>query len=318
MELLKVMVSRVDDVAADIKSYELVADGDASLPAFEAGAHVDVVTPSGLTRQYSLCNDEQERHRYVIGVKREPQSRGGSTSMHDLVEPGSTLMISAPRNNFELDANEPEVVLLAAGIGVTPLLAMAWRLRAQGRVFTLHDFVRSEAHVAFRDALESPALRPHVKLHCALDPAATRAALEGIIDAAPDGAGVYLCGPLPFIEAGQLCATAKASCNVHIEYFAAPAQAPHAADRPFEVVLAKSGRRLSVEPGRSIVEVMAENDIYADVSCEQGVCGTCITRVLKGAPDHRDVYLTDEEKASGECIMICVSRAQGDVLELDL
>ncbi|WP_233518899.1 PDR/VanB family oxidoreductase [Paraburkholderia xenovorans] len=288
------------------------------MPPFEAGSHIDVITPAGHTRQYSLCNDEQERHRYVIAVKREPQSRGGSASMHDTLTAGTTLTIGYPRNNFELDAHEPAVILLAAGIGITPLLAMAFRLGTQGRTFALHYFVRGDEHIAFRDILLSPRFSRWVELHRGLDAAATRATLAKILAAPPAGAGVYLCGPLPFIEAGQQCMAGKSGCNLHVEYFAAPPQAPHDGDQPFEVILARTGRTLVVPPGKSIVDTLADAGIHADVSCEQGVCGTCITPVLGGVPDHRDVYLTDEEKASGKCMMICVSRARGARLELDL
>lgn len=317
MEMFEMTVKDASDAATEIRRITLAAPDGRELPPFTPGAHIDVVTPSGHVRQYSLCNSASSRLEYVIAVKREPQSRGGSASMHDSVRAGTSLRIGAPRNNFELSAAEPEVVLLAGGIGVTPLFCMAEQLLRQGRKFCLHYFARSRDHLAFAEVFDSPKWAPHARLHLGLDANQTATALKLAIGQASAKAGVYICGPLPFMDTALEQAHVLPAGQVHSEYFAAPAQPDHTGDQPFDVLLRRSGTRLHVPAGKSILAVMSEHGIYADFSCEQGVCGTCAANVVAGTPDHRDFYLTDEEKAECRQMMICVSRAKGDVIELD-
>lgn len=317
MSFMELTVTRIEAAAVDIRVFRLSAPDGRELPLFTPGAHVDVTTPSGKVRQYSLCTAAIP-HEYVIAVKRERQSRGGSASMHAEVTSGMTLRVGAPRNNFELAPDEPEVILLAGGIGMTPLLCMAERLLQEGRRFRLHYFARSSEHAVFRELLSKPHWNDRVSFHFGLDVPSTEAALFAATKQCGEETGIYICGPAPFMEAAQRQASVVGARRMHLEHFAPPPALTSFEDRPFTVVLMKTGERLEVPCDKSIVSAMTEQGLYPDVLCEQGVCGTCITRVLGGTPDHRDLYLTDEEKAAGTHMMICVSRSKGPVIELDL
>jgi vanillate O-demethylase ferredoxin subunit len=319
--LLEVTVVRKASEAEDICSFELARTDGQPLPPFSAGAHIDVHVGDGLVRQYSLCNPPHERQRYVIGVLRDAASRGGSRVLHDTVHEGGRLRISAPKNLFPL-AEARRSVLLAGGIGVTPLLAMAESLAARGADFTLHYCSRSLERTAFRERLAQAAYADRVQFHYDSGPAEQRLDLAALL-AAPDAqTHIYVCGPGGFIS--YVTETAKAlgwpERQVHYEYFAAPAApaAEEGGDQPFQVKLARSGATVTVPAGRSVTAVLAEHGVQIPVACEQGVCGTCVTRVLQGEPDHRDVYLTDEERAGEGLFTPCCSRAKGAQLVLDL
>jgi vanillate O-demethylase ferredoxin subunit len=318
---MKVQLIRKTEVARDVVSFEFVAPDGAALPAFSAGAHIDVTPADGLVRQYSLCNDPRETHRYVLGVLREPASRGGSTAMHALRE-GALLEISEPRNHFPLAPGAEHSILLAGGIGVTPILCMAERLAHTGASFETHYCTREPERAAFRERFEAPHLKPHSRLYFDTAPASERLDLARVLAAPAADTHVYVCGPAGFID--FVLDTARGlgwrSENVHREYFGAPAAnaAAHDSDGPFQVKLASSGRIVEVGATQTIVAALETAGIALATSCEQGVCGTCLTRVLAGEPDHRDVYLTDEERAANDQLLPCCSRSKSPVLVLDL
>jgi vanillate O-demethylase ferredoxin subunit len=318
MSELEVRVARKVAEADGITSFELVPVEGAVLPAFDAGAHIDVHLRDGLVRQYSLCNPPHQRHRYLIAVLRDPSSRGGSTAMHDGIEAGHVITISAPKNHFALQPARRSV-LFAGGIGVTPILAMAEALSAAGAEFEMHYNARSPERTAFRERIASAPYAPHVHFHFDSGDAAQRLDVAKVLGAARADTHVYVCGPGGYIDhvLGAASALGWPPAQVHREYFSA-GPVDEAGDTAFDVRLAASGKVLTVPVGRTVVEVLAENGIDIPVSCEQGVCGTCLTRVLDGVPDHRDVYLTDEERAANDQFTPCCSRSKSAMLSLDL
>lgn len=283
-------------------------------PEISAGAHVDVLTPNGFVRPYSLVNAPDERDCFVLGVKREPQSRGGSRDLHEQVKVGDTLTVSAPRNHFAL-VPAAGGVLLAGGIGITPILAMAAQLQHAGLPFALHYFARGAGHVAFAERLER--LR-NVRLHLGLANDGARDAVDEVLREIPAGHHIYVCGPLPLIELVRECSRMLgiAAERVHSELFAN--EVSHDEDKPFRVRLERSGCEFAVPAGVALSDAIRAQGISIATSCEQGVCGSCLTAVAEGTPEHRDVYLTDQERASGRCMLPCVSRSQSELLVLDL
>lgn len=318
MSTLEVRVVRKEREADDICSIELEATDGLPLPPFTAGAHIDLHLRAGLVRQYSLCSRPQERERYLIGVLRDPASRGGSQAVHEDLAVGSVLRISAPRNHFALVA-APSTLLLAGGIGVTPILAMAEVLAAEGKQFEMHYCSRAPERTAFRQRIAGSSYAGQVHFHYDSGAAEQRLDLAALLSAADPDTHIYVCGPGGFIEHVKNSAGALGwpAAQVHFEYFGA---APVAAggDAPFDVRLASSGRVIPIPAGRTVAAVLLEQGVDLPVSCEQGVCGTCLTRVLDGMPDHRDAYLTDEERAANDQFTPCCSRAKSALLVLDL
>jgi vanillate O-demethylase ferredoxin subunit len=316
--MIAVKVLRKQQEAAGIASFELARPDGAALPAFSAGSHIDVQVPGGLTRQYSLCNDAAEQHRYRIAVLRDPASRGGSTAMHDALNEGDTVQISEPRNHFPL-VHAKRTLLFAGGIGVTPLLCMAQRLAAIGADFALHYSTRSEDRTAFRQEIAASAFASRVQFHYDDADAAQKLDLKAVLAKPEPGTHLYVCGPTGYID--FVVKTAKdlgwPADQVHLEYFGAAPQ-DTAGDRAFQVKLASSGLSYDVGPTETVVQALQKHGVEVMVSCEQGVCGTCITRVLEGECDHRDLYFTDEEKARNDQFTPCCSRAKSAVLVLDL
>jgi vanillate O-demethylase ferredoxin subunit len=318
MTTLSVKVNKIRQEAADIKSFHLVSTSDNPLPAFSAGSHVDVHLNNGIVRQYSLCNGPDERDGYLIGVKLEPDSRGGSRAMHVLKE-GDIIDIGVPRNNFALATSATHHVLLGGGIGITPLLSMTKQLAAQGASFELHYYTRSVAHTAFYDYLSGKSLVRHVRFHHGLQPEEISLHLNELLGRRDADDHLYLCGPRPFMDMIVGCAqSAWPSDAVHLEYFVADQAALSKPQDEFRIRLARSGMTCHVPVGIPITEVLATHGCPIETSCEQGVCGTCLTGVLEGVPDHRDVFLTDAEKQAGDRILPCVSRAKTDLLVLDI
>lgn len=316
---LPVRVAHKQLAAQDICVFDLVAADGGALPPFEAGAHIDVQLPEGLTRQYSLCNRPGETTHYQIGVLREPNSRGGSRAMHEQVQVGQLLQISAPRNHFALAPQAPQSLLLAGGIGITPLLAMAESLAAAGAGFALHYCTRARSRTAFLDRLATAPWAGRVALHFDDEAPAQRLDSAAVLAAAPAGTHLYVCGPRGFIEAMLAAARQQAwpEDRLHCEYFAGQVPAS-TGDTGFELEARRSGRTLQVPAGVSIIQVLAEAGIPVMTSCEQGVCGTCLTPVLEGVPEHRDSYLTAEEQAANDQMLPCCSRARSARLVLDL
>jgi len=312
---LRVRVAEIWAAAQDIKAFRLVPlQGE--LPDFQPGAHIDVHLPNGLIRQYSLTNGPRETSSYIIAVKREDASRGGSRCLHDVVREGDVLAISAPRNNFPLRRDAVRTLLMAGGIGITPLIAMAKTLHMAGLPFDLHCFARSVAHLAFAAALEE--LAPAVHVHLGLDGAATTRALEEVLRLWAPDAHVYVCGPVPLLETTRALAERQGwpEAHVHYEYFG---NARPRDDRSsFEVALARSCLTVPVRPGQTIVEALRARGVDIATSCEQGACGTCLTTVLEGEVDHQDVYLSEGEKRRGVSMLPCVSRAKSARLVLDI
>jgi vanillate O-demethylase ferredoxin subunit len=316
---LSVRVARKTAAAQDICVFDLVAADGTALPAFTAGAHLDVHLPGGLVRQYSLCNAPHETQHYRIGVLRDAASRGGSQAMHERIEVGQTLDISAPKNHFPLAAGAKRSLLLAGGIGVTPILCMAEALGAAGADFQMHYCARSRRHAAFLDQLAGAPYAPRVQLHFDDEAPEQRLDIPALL-AGPDAqTHLYVCGPRGFIEA--VLSTARAQgwpeAQLHCEFFAGEVVS-NETDAAFEVALQRSGRVVTVPKGITIVRALEDAGIPVMVSCEQGVCGTCLTPVLDGVPDHRDSYLTPDEQAANDQMLLCCSRAKSARLVLDL
>lgn len=302
--------------AEGVASFLLAPLDGAALPAVTAGAHIDVTGPAGHTRPYSLCNAPEDDGCYRIAVLHEAGGRGGSRAMHAQVAEGDVLQISAPRNHFPLREAAPFSLLLAGGIGITPLLAMAEHLVVQGAPFVLHHAGRSRARMAFTARLQAPRFAGNVQLHA---DDATPLDLGAVLAAPVAGAQLYVCGPAGFMAAARAQALAAGwpAHALHQEAFAA---APTAAtgDQPFEIELQRSGRCFLVPADRSAAEVLQAAGVPLATLCEQGVCGTCLTPVLAGAIEHRDLYLTPEEQAAQDRFLPCCSRAAGGRLVLDL
>jgi len=317
--MLQVLVKRKSIVADGICSFELCLVNGECLPAFTAGAHVDVHLPSGIVRQYSLCNPPQERHRYLIGVLRDPSSRGGSQALHDAVQEGHTLQISEPRNLFALAGNGTRHLLIAGGIGITPMLAMAHELDRQGADFELHYCFRSADRAAFLDDLSKAVFTERVVLHDDSSVVPSTLDAHALLQGPEPGRHLYVCGPGGFMDYILGCAATAGwpQAQVHREFFAAT-PIDHDADQAFEVQLARSGKVFHIPADRSVFEVLDEAGIEIETSCEQGICGSCITRVVQGIPDHRDQFMTDSEHANNDQFTPCCSRAKTPCLVLDL
>jgi vanillate O-demethylase ferredoxin subunit len=304
--------------ADGICSYELVRGDGQPLPAFEAGAHIDVHLGDSLVRQYSLCNRPGETRRYQIAVLRDPASRGGSKAMHEAIEAGSLLRISGPKNHFPL-VPAARTLLFAGGIGVTPLLAMAEALAARDAAFEMHYCARSPARAAFAERIAASSFAGRVHFHYDDGADGQKLDLAALLAAPRADTHVYVCGPQGYIE--HVLAAAKGAgwpaAQLHVEYFKAEAL-DTAGDRAFEVRLASSGKLVTIPADRSVLEVLAEEGVDIPYSCGEGVCGTCLTRVLEGVPDHRDLYLLDEERAANDQFTPCCSRAKTPLLVLDL
>lgn len=304
--------------ACDVVALRL-APVEGVLSDVEPGAHIDVEMAPGLVRQYSLTDPRGPATEYTIGVKLEANSRGGSKAVHDRLDVGALLRVSRPRNNFPLHDGPGHSVLIAGGIGLTPLLSMARSLRAERRSFALHYFARSAQHAAFGDVLRG--LDDACELRLGLDGAETAAAVASLLGKRSAGDHVYTCGPAPMLELVRKSAAELGwpSDRVHFEYFAAPADAAaRNPDSSFDVVLAKRGMTIHVPAGVSIVAALRQNGVEIETSCEQGLCSTCLTGVLSGIPDHRDYVLDEREKAANDQMLLCVSRAKSGTLVLDL
>lgn len=303
--------------AQGVVGFTLVDPQGRELPVFSAGSHIDVQPESGLLRQYSLCNQPGSTDGYQIAVLREAQSRGGSQAMHERVEEGDLIQISAPRNHFELAPNAERSLLLAGGIGITPILAMAQQLHADHADFELHYSARSQAGMAFYQSLTSGPLRERV--HCYFDDQDSRLPIDQLVAEPRHGTHLYVCGPGGYIDfvMDRCKAAGWPEAQLHSEFFTAEA-VDTSGDGSFEVVLARSGDSYRIPADQTVAEVLLDNDVDLLTSCEQGICGTCVTRVLEGTPEHRDRYLNEAEHAANDCFTPCCSRAKTDRLVIDL
>jgi ferredoxin-NADP reductase len=316
---LKLRVESIRYETEEIKSFRLVAANGRTLPAFTPGAHISVQIPDGLTRQYSLCNGPDDTGAYHIAVKREPDSRGGSRVLHERVAEGDTLLVMAPRNHFPVEPSAKHHLLLAAGIGITPLVSMARHLQGAGSSFELQYFTRSVKCTAFHDALSEPRFSGKVNFHYSMDPPSLRIYLHSLLRRRPDGGHLYACGPRPFMNLVEdVAAAAWPPEAIHMEFFSADPLASSGPRNAFEIALARAGASYTVPAEKTILQVLAEQGIKVSNSCEQGVCGTCVTGVLEGTPDHRDAFLSERERKACDKMMLCVSRAKSGRLVLDL
>jgi len=314
--LIDVRLTAIEPVARDTNVYTFQRPDGGRLPPYQPGAHIDIHLPNGLIRQFSLLNPDADPESYVVGIKLDAASRGGSRYIFDELRVGHTLKISAPRNNFPLVENAEHVVLFAGGIGITPIWCMAQQLAAQNRSWKLYYSCRSRADMAFLATLEK--FGPDYVVHLHFDEEADGKFLDlaGAIAAAPPNAHFYCCGPNPMLKAFEAAAANRPRPHVHVEYFTPKAEA--ATSGGFWVELARSGEEYYIPEGKKILEVLYEAGVDVDYSCELGICGECVTRVISGIPEHRDSVLSEEEQAANEKVMICCAGCKSERLVLDM
>jgi ferredoxin-NADP reductase len=303
-----VVVGRAQ-AADSIDVFELGRADDSALPRWQPGAHIDLVLPSGDERQYSLLPDPlPDASTWRIAVLREPSGRGGSLWLHDSLAVGDTIRVRGPRNHFEF-APFPgsPVLLLAAGVGITPIASMARAAAAAGIRYVLHYSGRSRSALALVDEIGVATIH--------LSDEGTRLDVVALLGSLDPMATIYACGPTRFIEAVEAAAGGH---PLHVERFEAKALAAPVLEGDFEVELALSGETLTVPPDRSILEVVEEAGVFVLSSCREGTCGTCETPVLEGEVDHRDSILTPLEQEQNAVLYICVSRAACPRLVLEL
>jgi vanillate O-demethylase ferredoxin subunit len=317
-DMMQVRVKRISYEAESINSYELVALPGGDLAPFTAGSHIDLYLSNGMIRSYSLVNDQSERHRYVIAINKDAASRGGSAFIHETLRAGDVITVSNPRNNFALQESADHSVLIAGGIGITPLLSMIRRLEALGRSWELFYAARTRPAAPFLDELNSLRPKPCTNLHVSFDqePSGRMFDLAEIVRGVPAKAHFYCCGPVPMLEAFEAATGDLPAEQVHVEYF--KAKEKPAAEGGFEVKLARSNRTIRIEAGKTILNALLDAGIAANYACTEGVCGTCETRVIEGTPDHRDLFLGKEEQAANNTMMICCSGSKSGTLVLDL
>ena len=318
-ETLRVIVAQKTIEATDICRLELVRAETGPLPAFTAGAHVELHLPGELRRAYSLCNDPAETHRYVLGILKDPQSRGGSRAVHEALRVGDELTIGLPRNHFALDPAAHSSLLLAGGIGITPLLAMAEQLERERAPFALHYTASTSERMAFTERLACAPYARKVHFYLSQESPARRLDLDKLLTGPVAGRHLYVCGPQRFIDAVLASARRHGwseNC-LHWEFFGG-APTGSAADAGFELEIASSGQVVPVAPGQTALKALLAAGVDVPMACDQGVCGTCLTKVLCGEIDHRDLYLMPDEQAAGDQFMPCCSRAKSPRLVLDL
>jgi vanillate O-demethylase ferredoxin subunit len=300
-----------------IVSFEFEEAHGRPLPPFSAGAHIDIQLEGGLVRQYSLCNPPAETHRYVIAVQLAEKSRGGSRLIHDTFEVGQLVEASTPRNHFQLAHEAPRSLLIAGGIGITPILCMAERLTSAGAKFAMHYCFSSRTDAAFLDRIGQSSFAPYVTLHESA--AGDRLDVGALLDEYDRDTHIYVCGPTSLNEAVISAASARGweDTNVHREYFAA-VSVDRSSDVPFDVRIASTGEVIHVPADRSALEMLSAHGLDIPSSCNEGTCGTCLTRVLQGEVEHRDMLLSDDERRRNEQFTPCCSRARSGELVLDL
>ncbi|MFC4522592.1 PDR/VanB family oxidoreductase [Cupriavidus pinatubonensis] len=301
--------------ARGIVSLELQDPDGATLPEYGPGAHIDLHLGNGLVRSYSLCGAPEVRDRYTVGVLQDRNSRGGSRYVHEQLRVGATLTVSAPRNNFELDESAAHTVLVAGGIGVTPIVCMARRLAELGRSFTLLYCARTRAEAAFVESLSAygDAVRFHFD-----DEAGAPPDMNAMLAGQDAQTHLYCCGPGPMLNAFEAACEAHGYPNVHIERFAADPSTESVQEGEYVVQLSRTGSLVKVPSGKSLLDALLEAGLDVEHSCREGVCGSCETAVLEGCPDHRDSVLSNSERASNKTMMVCVSGCKGSRLVLDL
>ena len=308
------VVREARSVADGVVALTLAAPDGVELPAWTPGAHVDFVLDHDLIRQYSLCSSPSEPDAWRVGVLRAPDSRGGSEQVHDLLAPGTIVRVRGPRNHFPLVASR-RYLFIAGGIGITPLLPMIAEAEAAGADWRLLYGGRERASMAFLDELAQYGQRVMIvpqDEQGMLD-------LESVLGTPELDTLVYCCGPEGLLSAVEKFCEKWPPGSLHFERFSAKPQEPATeAESSFELVLQRSGLTLQVPPDKSVLTVVREAGVSVLASCLEGVCGTCETEIIEGDVDHRDSILNEEERASNEYMMVCVSRCRSPRLTLDL
>jgi len=312
-ELIDVRLTAIRYAARDTNLYEFQRPDGKPLPDYKPGAHVDLHLPNGLIRNYSLIVARPDPGVYTFGIKRDPASRGGSRYIHDELRVGKTLKISMPRSNFPLEEDAKHTILLAGGIGITPIWCMVQRLQELGRSWQLYYSCRSRADMAFLDALEGMAPS---QFHFDDESAGKFLDIAAIAAEAPKDTHLYCCGPTPMLKAFEAATKDWPREQIHVEYFTPKAEA--AKQGGFTVELARSNQEFFIPEGRTILEVLLDEGVDVDYSCELGICGACEQRVISGMPEHRDAILTEEEQAENKRVMICCAGCKSERLVLDL
>ena len=320
---LSLMVRQIRFEAIGINSYELVHPKGEQLPPFTAGAHIDVHLPDGLTRQYSLSNSPDERHRYVIAVLRDEHGKGGSKALHDTLQVQDMATVGQPRNNFALVPDARKVILLAGGIGVTPIKSMAHALDDASIPFEFHYCARNAKFIAFSDELKGPWKHGTINFHFDNGNPAEGLDIAALLHRYEEGHHLFYCGPAGFMQA---CASAAAhwpTGTVHFEHFKAPQPPLEGAGEgqsresgSFMVKIASTGAMIEVAPDQSITEALENAGVPIETSCTSGLCGTCKVRYLEGEVEHHDYILDDADHE--HWLTACVSRAKSPLLVLDL
>ncbi len=310
---LEVEVTAREAVAEGVVALELRRPGGGELPAWQPGAHVDLVLDTDLERQYSLCGDPADRAVWRIAVLREPDSRGGSERVHTTVAVGDVLTARGPRNGFALEPAQ-RYLFVAGGIGITPILPMIHAADAAGADWTLVYGGRRTASMAFRDRVGVYGER--VRLH----PEDTHGLLplDELLGRPGADTLVYCCGPEPLLRAVERCCAEWPRGALHVERFAPKEMAAPVRTATFQVRCARSRIEVDVGPDESVLEALERAGAPVPSSCREGTCGTCESPVLAGRPDHRDSLLSEEEQEAGDVVLVCVSRSLDDVLVLDI
>jgi vanillate O-demethylase ferredoxin subunit len=308
-------ISAIIRAADDALIFALNAPSGGSLPPSSPGDHINVFLPNGVSRSYSLLEAEARPTAYRIAVKREALSRGGSAWMHETARVEDVIHVSPPANRFPLREDAPHSVFFAGGIGITPIWSMVRALRKRSRSFQLYYRARSRANAVLLDALQADDLRDRLHLSFSEDAHWPRPDIGTIVRESPAGSHFYCCGPVQMMDTFRAACTHVDSEYVHCEQFSAEAAL---IERGFLLKLRRSRRQLRIHPGETILQRLRGLGLQVPASCEQGVCGSCETRVLGGRPDHKDLILSPEEKRAGAVMMICCSGSMSSELELDL
>jgi len=299
--------------ADGINSYLLEPMPGETLPTFDAGAHIDLQLAQGLTRSYSLVNDPATTDYYEIAVHHAIDGRGGSRHIHENWRVGEILEVSAPKNNFPMDERASHTVLIAGGIGITPMLPMIARLEALGKPWELHYVAANRHRAAYVDRVED---YEQAELIFDGETTGVRLDLKAITAAAPAHAHLYCCGPGGMLDAFVALCADRPKDHVHIEYFSAETEL--AVEGGYTLELRKSGKTIAVEEGETMLDALLSAGVNVGFACSEGVCGTCEVRVLDGVPDHRDHFLSEDEKAANKAVMVCCSGSKTANLVLDL
>ncbi|WP_335673856.1 PDR/VanB family oxidoreductase [Polynucleobacter asymbioticus] len=320
-KLLHLKIKQIRQEASGIHSYELVSEDGKALPSFDAGSHIDLHLPSGSIRQYSLSNDPAETHRYVVGILRDEQGRGGSKEVHQALRAGDFLAVSRPRNHFHLDESAKKVILLAGGIGITPLKSMGHRLKSLGIPFELHYCARAQENIAFPQDLQNLSDSGEIQFHLDDGIPGNGLNISEMIEDLESGAHLYYCGPAGFMKACAQAATKRSDIHVNCEHFKAPEKEAGQTEVKSDVSelaiqIQSTGQKITLSRSESLIDVLAKLGVEVSTSCQSGLCGTCKTRYISGDVEHGDCILSDAEHT--EYLTPCISHIKSGTLVLDL